>query len=354
MIRWFSYLLCIVLISCGKDEPDSAPSQALEVRGVDASLLPHIRTNSLQFSDADGITADFLDIVKAQDVNTIRVRLWVDPSDERSSFSEVKAFGQEIRNKGLKLWLTIHYSDTWADPGHQETPTAWANLSLKELTDTVTQYTSRVITEIEPDIVQIGNEINNGFLFPQGNRWTSPSGFHTLLQAGIEAARNVDPQVSIMLHYAGYRQLDAFLQEVDSLSYDQLGLSYYPLWHGTGIDSLEMAMSSVASAYGRMCMIAECAYPFTLNWADWTNNIVGLEEQLLNGYPATPNGQLEYLQRLEKAVRDNGGSGICYWGAEMVAFDGPESTNGSPWENQALFDFNFQATPALQVFNAAD
>ena len=99
-------------------------------------------------------------------------------------------------------------------------------------------------------------------------------------------------------------------------------------------------------------MIAETAYPFTLGWNDWTNNIVGLENQLiLPEFPATPQGQKNFVQQLKIMMTNlDGGIGLSYWGAELIAWNGPESSEGSPWENQALFDFNNQALPVIEVY----
>ena len=85
---------------------------------------------------------------------------------------------------------------------------------------------------------------------------------------------------------------------------------------------------------------------FTLGWNDWTNNLVGLEDQLLNGYPATPDGQMEFIARMKELIlQTNRGTGLCYWGAELIAFDGEQSSNGSSWENQAVFTFSI-TTPS--------
>jgi arabinogalactan endo-1,4-beta-galactosidase len=89
-----------------------------------------------------------------------------------------------------------------------------------------------------------------------------------------------------------------------------------------------------------------------LGWNDWTNNIVGLPSHLVSGFDATPEGQKLFLEALRKTVDQNNGIGFCYWGAEWVAFRGTQSSNGSSWENQALWDFNLNALPALNAFKS--
>ena len=341
----------LLLISCGKDEPDPSPSTSLSYRGVDASLVPHIEERGIQYKNTDGQAEDFLAIISSVGINTVRLRLWYNPDDARSSWDEVLAFSNQIKSSGLKLWITVHYRDTWADPAHQSPPASWVGLTLEEMEDSVFNYTTRIAQVLHPDIIQIGNEVNNGFLHPLGHRWNSPVGFHQLFTAGVSAVRSVDPEIKVMLQFAGYRGLESMLLETDSLDYDMVGVSYYPMWHGKNLDSLNSALTSISAEHGRTSLLAEFSYPFTLDWADWTNNIVGLESQLLPDYPATPAGQERYVRDMVSLLKSTESVGICYWGGEFIAFDGPQSTEGSPHENQALFDFNFEAQPAIGAFD---
>ena len=116
---------------------------------------------------------------------------------------------------------------------------------------------------------------------------------------------------------------------------------------------MQLELTELSNNFGKEILIAETAYPFTLGWNDWTNNIVGLEEQLiLPDYPATPSGQKNFIRDLKNLVLEiDNGIGFCYWGAELIAWDGENSENGSVWENQALFDFNNTELPVLQEFN---
>jgi arabinogalactan endo-1,4-beta-galactosidase len=129
-------------------------------------------------------------------------------------------------------------------------------------------------------------------------------------------------------------------------------LSYYPIWHGKDLNVLKQKLNMLGSTHSKEILIAETAYPFTLGWNDWTNNIVGLEEQLiLPDFQPTPEGQKSFLMAIRNTILETGkGIGFCYWGAELVAWKGPEAADGSPWENQALFDFENNALPALKVF----
>lgn len=353
MIRRFFIVLLLVFLGCAKnDEKPSLPSE-VPVRAVDLSFLPQIQDAGFEYKDALGQTISVLPFLSEKGVNCVRIRLWHTPADQRSSLDEVSTLVQALRAEGFQIWITLHYSDTWADPAQQNKPALWEDQSYSTLRDSVANYTTRVVRTLEPDVIQIGNEINDGFLWPTGRRSFVPGAFHDLLKAGIDAVRSERPETQIMLHYAGLSGAFEFYEEVDTLDFDIIGLSYYPIWHGSEMNDLRGMGILLKSEFQRDFMIAEFAYPFTLEWADWTNNIVGLPEQLiLPAFPATKDGQEDYVQAIEQLCRDVQAKGFCYWAPDWVAFDGPESTTGSSWENQALFDFEGKSTPALDVFDA--
>ena len=348
-------LIILSVFCCSESESNSTPNQSIErdfISAVDISSFPKIQSTNPIFFDEYGHPADFLSLLKSNGVNTIRLRLWVNPSDQYYGIEAVKSFSDQLKSMGFDIYLTLHYSDTWADPGHQETPQNWQGIPYASLKDSVYSHTKNIVNQISPNIIQIGNEINNGLLFPEGNLFQNPNQFLELLNEGIRAVREHSVETKIMLHYAGYQGADVFFDQVNTLDYDIIGISYYPLWHGKSLDQLEHNLYQLQSSYAKDIMIAETAYPFTLDWNDWTNNIVGLEDQLiLPNYPASPVGQKQFLNDLKTIVTTlESGIGFAYWGAELIAWDGPESYEGSPWENQALFDFNNRALPVLDVF----
>ena len=356
MIRFLAFYILIsgfLCQSCSSSDNDEKPEpETLKefIRGTDLSFLPQIEVKNIEFTD-NGETMDVLNILKNHDVNTVRLRIWHTPSNQYSSFAEVKEFSNRIKSHGLKVWLTVHYSDTWADPGNQILPQAWQNLNIETLKDSVYQYTEKIIKEIQPEYIQIGNEINSGILFPHGERSSSKSQFITLLTRGIQAVRDNSPDTQIILHYAGIDGADSFFNDLIVLNYDIIGLSYYPIWHGKDLNHLESMISLLQNQFNKQVLIAETAYPFTLDWNDWTNNIIGSEEQLiLPEYPATPEGQKDFMLKIREITETTNALGFCYWGAEWVAFDGPQSKKGSNWENQALFDFKNEVLPAIEAF----
>lgn len=322
------------------------------MRGADLSFLPEIEEAGAKFYDSEGAEVDALLLLRKYGGNTVRLRVWHTPSEAYSSLPAVVAMAARVKAAGMKVFLTVHYSDTWADPGHQQPPAAWSGLSLVDLQDSVYRYTVKVVTAVRPDYIQIGNEINGGMLWDQGSI-SNKASFLELIKAGCRAVRDTDPVARILLHYAGTDDADWFFDQVRaaSVDYDLIGLSYYPLWHGFSLTALKESIDALIAENNKPLLIAETAYPFSLGYADYTNNIVGLASQLIPDYPATPQGQRDFLFAVRSIVEQNPkGAGFCYWGAEWIAFRGPTATNGSAGENLALFDFTNKALPAMDVF----
>ena len=345
----------LIFISCNKNDvnpPDSEDESSAFISAVDISSYPEIANSNPTFYDLEGNQNDFLTILKANGINTVRLKLWVNPSNEHSGFNEVLQFSKTLKSNGFKTWLTIHYSDTWADPAHQKIPAQWDGITFTQLKDSVYNYTEKIITELQPDYVQIGNEINSGFLHPYGHIINNFQQFKELIDNAIVAVRANTSDAKIILHFAGLEDSDWFFNQVSTLDYDIIGLSYYPIWHGKSLNLLKTTMQNLSRFHDKKIVIAETAYPFTLEWNDWTNNIVGLDEHLiLPEYPATPKGQRDFIKQIKTLTKEvENGIGFCYWGAELIAWKGIESTDASPWENQALFDFNNKALPVLEEF----
>lgn len=357
------FFLCLISLSCTKNAPVSpanpvtpvtpttpvATQSNIVIRAADVSFLPEIEATSVKYK-FNGDVQDPLLTLKNSGCNFIRLRLWHNPANGHSSLSEVKNMVSRVQKLGMKVWLTLHYSDTWADPGKQTKPEAWKSLGFNDLKTAVETYTTSVMNELQPDIIQIGNETNDGFLWPDGKLSSNETQYIQLMQAAVASVRNNAFKSKILLHYGGLNGSDWYFDKVKSLDFDYIGISYYPIYHGTSLNSPGAKIKQLSSTFGRKVVVAETAYPFTLGWNDWTNNIVGLPSQLISGYDASPEGQKSYLESLRKTIDQNSGIGFCYWGTEWVAFRGNQSTNGSSWENQALWDFNMNALPALNVF----
>ena len=348
----FLSLLLICLFACKKDNniPDPVPDTFM--RGADLSFLPEIDSYHLKFYDQSGNVKDVLTILREAGCNTVRLRVWHTPQSAHSGFSEVAEFAKRIKEAGMKVYLTVHFSDTWADPGQQAIPAAWQGLSLAQLKDSVYHYMEKIVTEIQPEYVSLGNEINGGMLWETG-RINNGTNLYQLLGQAALATRQVSSATKIIIHFAGLDGSDWFFNQMknNDIDYDIIGISYYPSWHGKSLDSLKTVLDNLATNFDKPVFIAETAYPFTLEWEDMTNNIIGLADQLIPAYPAIPQGQMDFMSALRETIASSvNGTGFCYWGGEWIAYKGPLAMNGSNWENQALFDFDNHALPILSAF----
>lgn len=349
-------IILVLSLSCSKKNspitPDSGVPTLSFLRAADLSFQPEIQSDNAEFFDSSAVKIEVLPFLASNGWNAVRLRLWVNPTDNHSGFAEVKAYAKQVRDQNLPLWLCIHYSDEWADPGNQNTPSSWSGMNSSILEDSVRSYTLRVVEALQPEIVQVGNEINHGFLWPQGSI-DSTDTFISLLKAGLESVHEANPSSIRMVHLAGqeasvYWQLQ--LLEEEAVSYEWLGLSYYPWWHGKDLDQLSIQLIELSQLTNRPIGIAETAYPFTLDWNDWTNNIVGLPEHLIPGIPASAGGQATFLHKIDSICGSIPNSwGWAYWAPDCISWKGPNATDGSSLENLALFDFESKALPSAYL-----
>ncbi len=348
-----SFIMFFVFVSCsrsGDEVPNVKPANLLELKGADVSFLPELRESGINLQNSNNQNQDVLGILKSSGVNTVRLRLWHTPETPTSSLGTVKSISQEARALGLKIFITVHYSDTWADPGAQKKPTAWENLTFSELKNELYQYTKAVMQEINPDYIQIGNEINSGFLFPEGYS-SNASQFTELLKEGVRAVRETNPETGIALHYAGFEGANPFFTSLSNIDYDIIGISYYPIWHGKNLNELEESLNLLSNTQNKKILIAETAYPFTLEWNDSTNNIIGLNSQISPEFSASPAGQRDFVNKIKNIISETPkGMGFCYRGGEWVSYEGKSATDGSYWENQAFWDFQNKPLPVLETF----
>ena len=359
------------------------------IKGFDLSTLLEVERCGGVFRDG-GEALDALSILKRYGANWVRLRLWNDPYDESGGsygaggcdLPTVLTLARRSRNAGMKWLLDLHYSDFWADPGKQTVPKAWRGLDESGLEAAVYHYTRDVLCAcraagVEPDMVQVGNELTNGLLWPLGRvpNWHS---IHRFISAGIKAVREETPGARVMVHldnggnHTLYREwFDHFFQMGGDC--DVIGLSYYPFWHGTPED-LSANMNDIGPRYGKDLIVVETSMGFTM---DIYAAHEGLEETDRKGaatrpalveqiaYPMTPKGQSDFIFDLMETIHrvpENRGLGFFWWepawipvpgsgwasqaGWEYVHEQGP---GGNEWANQALFDFDGNALPALKV-----
>lgn len=355
--------LLTAVVSMARPVPAHAASE-LSMLGADVSSLQHAEDLGAKFYYSNGTAGDPLQILKDNGVNYIRLRIWVNPANGYNNEAKVLEFARAVKAKGLKLLIDFHYSDTWADPGHQSKPAAWANDSLSQLETDVYNYTYGVCHALKsqgttPDSVQIGNEINTGMLWPTGevinNNFTNLA---LLLKSGYNATKACNSGTQVIIHTAD-ADSDSNARwfydgiKAQGVKWDITGLSYYCYWHGS-MSNMSSVVSDITSRYGKPVIIAETAYPFTANNADSEPNSISSSTPC-SGYPATWTGQYDNFRDVLAAARSGGAIGVFYWEPTWIATPGngwdPTNPNsGDGWDNQALFNWSGVANPAIALF----
>jgi len=240
--------------------------------GADISFLPQMEDRGAKFL-VNGKEEDAVQALADHGFNYIRLRIFVNPENEKGyapgkgfcDLAYTKKMALRVKESGMKLLLDFHYSDYWADPQQQNKPASWENLSFDELKESLSHYTKEVLTDLKnqgtlPAMVQIGNEINHGILWPDGHI-SNPDQLAELLKAGVKAVREVDPNIIIMMHLALGGQNEEAVFWLDNMiardvSFDIIGLSYYPRWHGT-LDDLRNNLVALEERYKKPLNIVE-------------------------------------------------------------------------------------------------
>jgi arabinogalactan endo-1,4-beta-galactosidase len=351
------------------DDIELAPGQtALSILGADISSLKKSEDLGGIYKDANSTPMDALQILKDHGLNYARLRVWVDPADGYHNKEKILEMAVRLKELGIKLLVDFHYSDNWADPGKQIKPAAWENLEFEQLKQALYDHTFDVCSSLveqgtPPDMVQVGNEINAGMLWPDGHTYDPPNwdNLAALLIAGYEAVKACSPETQVMLHIAEGGDNELARWWFDNITrrdvpFDVIGISYYPYWHGS-LGELQYNLNDITARYDKDVIVVETAYAFTEGDDDNYSNIA--TQELMNPhYPFTPEGQRTMLRDVMSVVRavDGGrGLGVFYWDATWTAvkgngWDNTDPTTGNAWENQALFDFDGKALPALAEY----
>lgn len=246
--------------------------KAENILGADISFLPQLEARGIVFSD-QGVAKDAILLLKEKGFNYIRLRIFVDPAAD-SGYSPTKGFcdlahtmamAKRIKAAGLKFLLDFHYSDNWADPGHQIKPSAWGKMSFTEMKQALKGHTVEVLTALKkqktfPDMIQVGNEINHGIVWPEGNNKNMDQ-LTDLLKEGVAGVRAVSKSVPIMMHIACGGQNEESVKFLDQLiaknvSFDVIGQSYYPQWHGT-LSDLKNNLTDLSKRYHQEIIVVE-------------------------------------------------------------------------------------------------
>lgn len=364
-------VLFFLIASCSSSDnsDDNLNENTKFYKGMDLSFQSELEAYYIDYKDEDGNSVELIDFVKSKGTNLVRLKLWHTPQNGENGLADVKAYAQSVKAKNMDFLLNFHYSDYWADPGTQTPPSAWQNMTIDQVKVEIYNYTKNVVQQLKaqntmPEIIQIGNETDSGFLWNYGkvwnefnNNWANYAG---LVSEAIRAVREVDTanETQVMLHIAGIETATPFFNKLlpYNLDFDIIGLSYYPQFQTKNLDLVASTLNNVAVTFNKPILMVEVAYPFTLQWNDNQNNYIGSINQTIPEFLPTPQGQKAYLEWLITTIKNipnNKGIGFCYWAPDWVAFPNNEttSTNGTSWENQCLFDFDLKALPALNTFH---
>lgn len=364
-------LIAAALLALAAPAPGAARPLAPVPRGgvylgADLSYVNEMDDCGAVFRD-HGRRVDPFRLMKARGGNVVRVRIWNDARWTRySNLADVIRSARRARAAGEQLLLDFHYSDDWADGDKQVAPRAWAGLDTAGQARALYDYTRMVLGALDrrglmPQMVQVGNETNPALLGgskDQPIEWTRNA---VLINAGIRAVRDAARagharfRPRIMLHIAQPENVEPWLAAATAAGvtdYDQIGISYYRKWSSRTMAELGETIARLRAAYRREVMVVETAYPFTLDGADASPNLLGMDS-LIAGYPATPRGQRDYLVDLTRIVVGRGGNGVVYWEPAWVSTRCKTRWGtGSSWENAAWFDLRrHEALPALEFLN---
>jgi len=306
------------------------------------------------YREADGTPSDELTVLKNHGWTSFRLRVFVSPVRQApdNSLENTIPLARRIKQAGALFLLDIHYSDTWADPQHQEIPVAWRGLSFDSLEKTVEAYSYHTIKALKdagamPDWVQVGNEITRGTLWPVGQveepgdtaylppqpydslaQWAHLTG---LLKAGIRgvmaAAGNTPPKIVIHIDRGGdWPKTKWFFDHLEAahVPYDIIAESFYPEWrHGT-LEQLWQNMDSCAARYHKGFLVAETGYG---------NSHVANNPDMM--WPLTPQGRIQFMADLINTVQKApNGVGVMYWAPEF----GVWNADGTPGPTVFVLD----------------
>ncbi|MEM6360759.1 MAG: glycosyl hydrolase 53 family protein [Bacteroidota bacterium] len=359
-------IVLFVFILTGFGSATKKPDQKPFYMGADLSYVNELLDCGAEYRYR-GDRVDPYALFAEKGVNISRIRLWHSPEwTGYSDYKDVERAIQRSKDVGMEVLLDFHYSDTWADPQHQVIPEAWRDISNHDqLKDSLYNYTYQTLNSLHakglaPEFVQVGNEVNIEIMQDSANMVLDTINWSrnlSLLNAGLKAVKDFSIEHSLnteaMIHIAQPENALWWFSKAQQHGigdFDWIGLSYYPKWSSYDIDSLGVALDSLIKTYDKELMIVETAYPHTLNDVDKAGNILG-KDALIPGYPATPNGQHNFLKRLIEITRRSGGRGVIYWEPAWITSDCSTLWGqGSHWDNATFFD-GAKGNEALPVFD---
>jgi arabinogalactan endo-1,4-beta-galactosidase len=311
------------------------PVPAGFAKGADVSWLTQMESSGYSFYDSTGKKMDCMQLLKSLGINSIRLRAWVNPTDGWCNTADLVNKAVRAKNIGLKIMIDFHYSDTWADPGHQLKPAAWTSLDSTSLYDSLYSYTLQVMDTLKtngiyPQWVQIGNETNDGMLWENGRASTNMHQFASLINAGYRAVKSVSDSIQVIVHISNGFDNNLFRWMFDGLTtngaqFDVIAMSLYPTvnnWQTLDAQCLTN-MKDMVSRYNKPVMISEVGMP--MDAASTCRSFIA--------------DMITKTNSLSNAM----GLGVFYWE--------PESYN---WQGYGLGAFDANGKPTVALYGFTD
>jgi len=331
--------ISLISLNCKKNKIEEVPIPVITansafIKGADVSWISEMEAAGIKFYNTEGVEQDLFLLLKNLGFNAIRLRIWVNPTNGWNNNTDVIAKALRAKSQGMKILLDFHYSDTWADPAHQTKPAAWEGLNFNVLKDSLKSHTESVLqavknAQINPEWVQIGNETNNGMLWPEGKASTNMSNFAELIATGYQAAKTIFTNTKVIVHVSNGWDNGLFRWMFDGLKnnnaqWDIIGMSLYPEpgnWSTLNTQCLAN-MNDMVARYNKEVMIVEVG----MSWDQ-----ASISKSFISD-----------IISKTKSVTNNKGLGVFYWE--------PQSYNN--WKGYTLgaFDNTGKPTEALNAF----
>ena len=308
-------IIMALSFACNGENLQKTKSDDHFAKGADIGWIPQMEKSGYKFLNNQGVQEDCFRILKDHGINSIRLRTWVNPSDNPASGhcskDETVAMAVRAQKWGMRVMIDFHYSDSWADPGKQVKPKAWEGHDFTQLLKDVYDYTFDVMNALKtagvyPEWVQVGNETRSGMIYPEGStdNWAQ---LVQLINKGYDAIKSVSPNTKVILHVDQGNNKALFKWWFDNAQkygarYDVIGMSYYPYWldgnpdYTLSIDDLGNNMMDISSRYNKEVMVVE---------------VGGEDVKVQNTYD-----MLQAVQKKVEAVPNGKGLGVFYWEPE--------------------------------------
>lgn len=338
--------ICLLVLACSSKhhpdpEPDPPPPPPPDpvfvfAKGADVSWITEMESAGKKFYSKNNMEMEGMALLKSLGMNTVRLRVWVNPSPPWNNAADVVAKAVRAKNLGMRVMIDFHYSDSWADPGQQKKPAAWVAYSLTQLKTAVGTHTTEILNHLKtagvtPEWVQIGNETDDGLLWPDGRASTNMSNYSQLINAGYDAVKGVFPDTKVIVHVSNGWNNDLFTWNIGGLvtygtKFDVIGMSLYPSYVAGGWATANQQclanMNDMIARYRKPVMIVEVGMP----WDDAANCKSFLTDLIAK----------------TKSIPNNNGLGVLYW----------EPLSYGNWNGYTLgaFDNAGKPTVALDAF----